>query len=138
MRTVVSVIWNEPPCTYVNILESLLSLSNNIKIFVFFLAFYIFPAVEVRKTCIFTAEKPQLKLIRFQNYKHCCLINTWSDKALNGTVVNRALSPLHGGSLKILLTVLLKNVEKKQIIKVSLKKYHFEIIVTRKIIKFVS
>ena len=32
-------------------------------------------------------------------------IHTWSDKAFKGTVVNRELLSLHGGSLEITLTV---------------------------------
>ena len=37
-------------------------------------------------------EKPQLKIISLQNYKHWYLIRTWSDKAYMGTVVNRVLA----------------------------------------------
>ena len=36
-----------------------------------------------------------------KNKKHWYLINTWSDKDFKGTVVNRALSSLHWGSLEI-------------------------------------
>ena len=39
-------------------------------------------------------EKSQLRVIRFQYYKH-----TWSDKAFEGTFVNRLLPSLYGGSL---------------------------------------
>ena len=37
--------------------------------------------------------------------KNGYLIHTWSDKVFKGTVVNRALPSLHGGSLKIIITV---------------------------------
>ena len=34
-----------------------------------------------------------------------CLIHTWSDKALKGTVVDWALPSLHGGSLQFTRTI---------------------------------
>ena len=49
---------------------------------------------------------PQIKINGLKKLKHEYLINTWSDKAFD-TVVNRALSSLHGGSFKITLTVTL-------------------------------
>ena len=49
--------------------------------------------------------KPQFKRISFQNYKHWYLIPIWSANAVKGTVVNRVL---HGGSLEITHTVLMK------------------------------
>ena len=49
----------------------------------------------------------RLKMISFQNYKHWYIIHTSPDKTFKGTVVNQALLSLHGGSLKITLTVLL-------------------------------
>ena len=51
------------------------------------------------------AEKPQMKIISLKKQKHWYLINTWSEKAFKGTVVNRALPSVDGGSLKITLTV---------------------------------
>ena len=50
-------------------------------------------------------KNSKLKIISFKNYKHFNSIHTWSDKAFNRTVLNPALSPLHGGSLEITLTV---------------------------------
>ena len=44
-------------------------------------------------------QKPQWKIICFKNYNYVYVINSWPDKALHGSVVNRALSCLHGGSL---------------------------------------
>ena len=46
-------------------------------------------------------ENKQFKELK----KHEYLVHTWSDKALKGTVVNRALAFLHGDSLEITLTV---------------------------------
>ena len=43
-------------------------------------------------------EKPQMKINSSMKQKHWYIILTWSDKALMGTVVNRALSSLHGES----------------------------------------
>ena len=37
-------------------------------------------------------------------------INTWSEKAFKGSVVNRALPSLHGKSLEIMLTVPLMHI----------------------------
>ena len=37
--------------------------------------------------------------------KHWCKINTLSEKAYKGAVLNQALTSLHGGSLEITLTV---------------------------------
>ena len=54
----------------------------------------------------FCRETAQLKIISFWNYKHGYLIHTWSDKDFKGSVVNRALPSLHGGSLEIMLTIL--------------------------------
>jgi len=50
-------------------------------------------------------EKPQLKTISFQTYKHRYLILTWSEKVLKGTVVILTVSSLHVGSLEITLLV---------------------------------
>ena len=52
-----------------------------------------------------TANKNKQNL---KKQKHWVLIHTWSNKAFEGTVVNRALPSLHGGSLEITLTVTLK------------------------------
>ena len=46
----------------------------------------------------------QLKIIIFQSHKIWYKINTRSDKAIKGTIVNRALLSLHGGSLEIPIT----------------------------------
>ena len=42
-----------------------------------------------------------MKIIIFRNYKHKCLIHTWTDKAFKGSIVNRIF--LHEGSLAITL-----------------------------------
>ena len=44
-------------------------------------------------------------------YEHWYLIHSWSDKAFRCTVVNRALTSLHEGSLEITLTVPLKELQ---------------------------
>ena len=49
-------------------------------------------------------EKPQTKKNSLKKQKHGYLFHTWSDKAFKGTVVNRTLPSLHGGSLEITLT----------------------------------
>ena len=49
------------------------------------------------------AEKPQLKKKSLMKQKHGYLIHTSSFTASKGTVVNRALPSLHGGSLEIAL-----------------------------------
>ena len=48
---------------------------------------------------------PAEEIISFQTYKHRYLIRTWSEKGFKGTVVNWAMSSLHGGSLEISLTI---------------------------------
>jgi len=57
---------------------------------------------KVQVTCI---EKPKLKIIIFQNYKHWYSNNTYSDKGFKSIVVNRALPSLQKGSVKITRTV---------------------------------
>ena len=57
------------------------------------------------------SRKPQVKIISFQSY-NWYLINPWSDNALKGTVVNRALPSLQGGSFEITLTVPLNTLNK--------------------------
>ena len=52
------------------------------------------------------AKKPQMKIYSLKKQNHWYLIRTWSDKAFKGTVVNRALTSLHGGLLEIMLTIL--------------------------------
>ena len=49
--------------------------------------------------------EPTLENNQYFNYEHRYPIYTWSDTAFKGTVVNRALSSLHGGSLEFTLTV---------------------------------
>ena len=49
-------------------------------------------------------ENPQLKRTSFLNHIHGYLIQTLSDNAFNGNIVNQALPTLHGGSLEITLT----------------------------------
>ena len=61
-----------------------------------------------RNAQVFFVEKTKYKIIGFKIYINSCLIHTCSDKAFKGTVVNQALSSLHEGSLKIALTVPLK------------------------------
>ena len=46
-----------------------------------------------------------MKIYSLKKQKHGYLIHTWSDKAFNGTVVNRAMSSVHGESLGNTLTV---------------------------------
>ena len=46
-----------------------------------------------------------MKINSLKKQKHGYLFNTRSDKAFKGTVVNKALPSLHGGSLEITLTV---------------------------------
>ena len=58
-----------------------------------------------RNTKVTFVEKPQLKATRFQCFKHWYSIHTSLNKALTGTVVNRALPSLNGESLEIMLTV---------------------------------
>ena len=50
------------------------------------------------------AENPQMKINSLKKQKHSYLIQTGSDKAFKGRVVNRALPSLHGGSVKVTLT----------------------------------
>ena len=50
-------------------------------------------------------KKSQLKIISFLEIETLYIIHTWPEKASNGTLVNRVLQTLHGGSLKITLTV---------------------------------
>ena len=47
------------------------------------------------------AEKPQMKINSLNLQDHAYLINTWSEKSFKGTVVNPAMSYLHGGHLEI-------------------------------------
>ena len=53
------------------------------------------------------SENPQMNINTLKKQKHEYLIHTWSDKGFKGTVVNRALSSLHAGSLEIIRTVTL-------------------------------
>jgi len=55
----------------------------------------------LRNAQVTFAEKPQMKrtILRKQNHEY--LIHTWSDKASEGTVVNKALPSLQGRSLEI-------------------------------------
>ena len=48
-------------------------------------------------------EKPQMKIKRFIKLKHGYIIQTWSDKAFKGAVVNWALLSFYGGSHEITL-----------------------------------
>ena len=45
-----------------------------------------------------------MKINSLKKQKHSYLIQTGSDKAFKGSVVNLALPSLHGGSVKITLT----------------------------------
>jgi len=66
----------------------------------------ISPLLPKRKKCATTRklanENKQFKGTKAWIYN----LYFWTDKAVMGTVVNRALSSLHGGSLEIMLTVL--------------------------------
>ena len=46
-----------------------------------------------------------MQINSLKKQKHGHLLNTWSDKAFKGTVVNRTLPSLQGGLLEITLTV---------------------------------
>ena len=50
-----------------------------------------------------------MKINSFSINQHWYLKHTWSDKAFKGTVVNRALPSLYGGSVEIALTVFRPN-----------------------------
>ena len=50
-----------------------------------------------------------MKINSLKKCKHGYLIHTWSDKAYNGTVVNRTFPSFYGGSLELTLTVPLKS-----------------------------
>ena len=50
-------------------------------------------------------KEPQIKINNVKKQKHGYLIHTWSDKAFEGSVVNRALSSFLGGSLEYTFTV---------------------------------
>jgi len=62
-----------------------------------------------RNAQITFGEKPQIKIISFQNCTHEYLIHTWTEKSFKGTIVNRALSSLHKGSPAVTLTVSIKD-----------------------------
>ena len=59
-------------------------------------------------------ETPQLKKNSIHYYKHLYLIQTWSDKAFKGTVVNRVLPSLHEGPFEIEITVTISLREKTE------------------------
>ena len=62
-----------------------------------------------RKAQVTLLKNSQLKIIGFHIYKHWYLIHTYQTK---GTVVNRVLPTVHGGSLEIMLTTPLKKIMK--------------------------
>ena len=86
-----------------------LYLINNYEDIVVFLSLILYISCDYRNAQVTLVEKPQFKTICFQNYEHGYLIHTWSDKALKGTVVSRALPCLKWGSLEITLTVPLQS-----------------------------
>ena len=49
-------------------------------------------------------QKPQIKTNSLKKQTHGHLLHTWSDKIVKATIVNRALTSLHGGSFEIALT----------------------------------
>ena len=56
------------------------------------------------KMCHYCKETAyEIKIFK-KKQKHWYLIHTWSDKAFKGTVLNRTLPSLHGGSLEIMFT----------------------------------
>ena len=75
---------------------------------------YLINNIEYMFSCsrnaqITFGEKPQIKIISFQNCTHEYLIHTWTEKSFKGTIVNRALSSLHKGSPAVTLTVSIKD-----------------------------
>ena len=79
-------------------------LSNNVEEIVVFLGLKCL--ILIIQKCFPTVEKPQSKIISFQNYQHWYPGHTWSDKAFQGTLnLNRATPSLHGGSHEITLSI---------------------------------
>ena len=68
---------------------------------------------EMRKSHL--QEKQQLKINSLKKSKQGYIIQTWSDIALKGTIVNRTFPSLNRGSLETTLTVPLKVHKKIQI-----------------------
>ena len=58
-------------------------------------------------------EKPQMKIICFQEQKLGHLIYTWSDEVFKGTVVNRTFQTIIGRGLEITVSFKDKLVKKK-------------------------
>ena len=69
--------------------------------------------INILENIVSFAEKPLMKMNRNMNIGN--LIYTWSQKDFKGTVVNRALESLHGGSLNITLTISWTNWKKSPI-----------------------
>ena len=99
----VRVISCDSPCKDGNALEVKIW-SKMWKILSFFLLEKYFFLIIYQMLLITKKCSSQCNFHREKNHEY--LINTWSDKAFDGKVVNRALSSLHGGSLEITLTVL--------------------------------
>ena len=89
------------------------NLIRNVLIFVFpswkvfnFYILYMFSCSRSAQVSLW--EKPRLKLISLQHYKHWNLIHAWSNNAYAGTVVFRP--SWHRGSLQVRPTVPLMHV----------------------------
>ena len=72
---------------------------------IYLLKFWKLPSVFWFEKCLLLwvtfTEKPQMKINSLKKQQHWYLFHTWSDKAFQGTVVNRVLPSLHvAGHLK--------------------------------------
>ena len=97
LKGTVSVISSDPPCKAGHTWFTTLPLKpfsfNNVEDIVVFLGLKVFVSENSymfacsRNAPVTYAEKPNLTLKRFSNYKHGYLIYAWADKAFKGTVV---------------------------------------------------
>ena len=94
--------------------------------------------INILENIVAFAEKPLIKMNRNMNIGN--LIHTWSQKDFKGTVVNRALPSLLGGTLKITLTISWTNWKKikitNRISKTLEKKEFLEYITNNKNLSF--
>ena len=103
LKETVNVISSDPPLQDGNARFTTvpwsLYLINNMEDIVVFLGLKVLtfrtPNSYMKCTSHTFAENPQLKTICFPNYKHEYQNHTWSDKATNGTIVNRVLTSLY-------------------------------------------